>query len=253
MKQEYIYYEQPCMYGLKHYKKDELEFDYIDKKIRKRKNNMKVIGAINPKKQTYKKNREQLFIESQGKEYVLDIKHSFLPSLGYLEVGKSTYVSIVNPNCKVWCMLLVVLCLGIALMGYFDEMKTVWLENEIVDEFLTEDGEDIMYENPIEKESVQETITIPGYANIRVSSESPSVSLINPAGNTVYMKYIILNGEEIIYETKAFASDKMVRVNMKELLCVGKHNLTFMIQTFDMDTQESCNGATQKVTVWVEE
>ena len=58
--------------------------------------------------------------------------------------------------------------------------------------------------------------------------------------------------EEIIYETKAFKPNKMIRVNLKELLPVGKYQLKFMIQTFDVHTKESCNGATQKVDVLVE-
>jgi hypothetical protein len=62
-----------------------------------------------------------------------------------------------------------------------------------------------------------------------------------------------MNGDEILYETKAIEPNKMVSLNIKDLLDVGEYNLSFVISTYDVETQTPCNGATQEVTVTVRE
>ncbi len=252
MRREYRYYEQPRKYGLKHYKKGNLEFDYIDPKIKKRKGNIQVVGSMNPQKPISTKNSDLMIIESDGKEHLFEITSSKARILGYLEVEENTYVSVVKSNCRVW-MIILILLLGLGLGILWNEMNLESLATGIQDDFFVEEGDDIVYDEPIYQESVQETITIPGYANLIISSDMPSISLINPEGNTVYMKYIILEGKTIIYETKAFEPNKMVKVNMRELLSVGEHCLNFLIQTFDLETQESCNGANQKVNILIKD
>ena len=45
----------------------------------------------------------------------------------------------------------------------------------------------------------------------------------------------------------------MISLNLKEILDVGEHKLSFVISTYDIETQMACNGATQDVTVTVRE
>ena len=66
-----------------------------------------------------------------------------------------------------------------------------------------------------------------------------------------YFVYTISEGDKVIYETKAIEPNKMVSVNLKELLSKGEHNLSFAIATYDVKNQTACNGATQDVTVTV--
>ena len=110
-----------------------------------------------------------------------------------------------------------------------------------------------MPSNGQQSEGSSESIEIPGYSNLYVSSESPEILLINPDENTVYFVYTISKDNEVIYETKAIAPNKTISVNFKELLPVGEHDLTFQISTYDIETQAPCNGATQKVSMTIQE
>ena len=96
-----------------------------------------------------------------------------------------------------------------------------------------------------------ETIAIPGYANLYVSDESRTIRLVNPEDNTVYLQYSILDGEEVIYETKAIKPGNMVEADLYSLLAPGEYELSFTINTYDINTQESCNGAVQSVKLLV--
>ena len=94
-------------------------------------------------------------------------------------------------------------------------------------------------------ESMSESVEIPGYTNFEVSNKKPTVKLSNPESNTVYMVYTILENDNLVYKTKAIKPGNMVELNLKELLDKGNHNLTIQINTYDLDTEEACNGATQ--------
>ena len=110
-----------------------------------------------------------------------------------------------------------------------------------------------MPQNGEQSESNAESIEIPGYSELYVSTENPTIQLINPDGYTVYFVYTILEGQDVVYETKAIEPNKMVEVNLKELLEKGEHNLSFVISTYDIETQAGCNGATQEVKLVVNE
>ena len=43
----------------------------------------------------------------------------------------------------------------------------------------------------------------------------------------------------------------MVEANMYELLDEGKNDVTISINTYDVETETACNGATQAVTITV--
>lgn len=95
-------------------------------------------------------------------------------------------------------------------------------------------------------------IEIPGYANLYVSEQKPSIQLINPSSNDVYFIYKITEGEDVIYETKALEPDKVIEVNMVDLLSKGEHECIFEISCYDIETQTSCNGAVQTVKINVQ-
>lgn len=99
-----------------------------------------------------------------------------------------------------------------------------------------------------------ESIKIPGYSDIYVSADKPSVQLINPDGNTVYMSYTVNYQDKVLYETDgAIPAGKMVEADFYSLFnkTPGSYDVIFQISTYDMKTNAPCNGATQTVTVTV--
>ena len=74
-----------------------------------------------------------------------------------------------------------------------------------------------------------------------------NLSLINPEENTVYLVYTIYENNEQIAATKAIKPGNMTDINLKDILSTGEHSLTIKINTYDIETHESCNGATQTI------
>lgn len=101
--------------------------------------------------------------------------------------------------------------------------------------------------------AITETIEIPGYSDLGVSKDSPFIRLGNPEANTVYLQYQIVKNGEVIYETKAIKPGNMVEANMYDVLDTGENEVTININTYDVETETACNGATQTVTITVHE
>ena len=102
-------------------------------------------------------------------------------------------------------------------------------------------------------EANAESIDIAGYANIYLNEEQKTVNLINPKGNTVYFKYVISDeAGNVLIETDLIAPNQMVEKDLYSLLDKGEHTLSFAISTFDVDTQEPCNGAVTEVKTVIE-
>ena len=58
-----------------------------------------------------------------------------------------------------------------------------------------------------------------------------------------------MDGENVLYETKAIEPNKAVNLNLRDLLELGEHNLVFSISCYDINTQAGCNGANQTVKI----
>ena len=102
-------------------------------------------------------------------------------------------------------------------------------------------------------EANSDSIDIAGYANLYLSEEQKMVKLINPKGNTVYFKYVITDETgNILVETGLIAPNQMVERDLYSLLSKGEHTLSFTISTFDVETQEPCNGAVTEVKTVIE-
>lgn len=111
------------------------------------------------------------------------------------------------------------------------------------------DGEEIQNGKITQPDSG--AIEIPCYFDLYLKTNEP-LKLINPAENTVYFVYTIYENGEQIYKSKAIAPDTMILSRLPYLLPVGEHNLTFDISTFDIETQEPCNGAQMEVKLTTE-
>ena len=90
-----------------------------------------------------------------------------------------------------------------------------------------------------------EGIEIPGYSQVY----GPEIQLINPANNDVYFAYKIYKDETLVYETKLISPNQVATFNSVDALGVGRHQVRFEIDTYDMETNEQCNGATMNVEI----
>lgn len=101
------------------------------------------------------------------------------------------------------------------------------------------------------REPILETIDIPGYADMTLDASYRDINLKNPEGNTVYFVYTLSENDEVVYETNAIIPGEMVKVDAYELLGTGEHDLMISIATYDVETEGSCNGASQEIKVTV--
>lgn len=148
---------------------------------------------------------------------------------------------------------LAVLIVGCAIFFIAKESKDNNLSDNFTDDFKIDDSEvdwdgNLAKSGEIEEASA-EFIQIPGYADLVFTDKVTDVQLINPTDNTVYMVYQIFEGDTPIFETKGISPSKAVECNLGSLISEGVHMLTFKISTYDIDTHEPCNGATQTVKV----
>jgi len=91
----------------------------------------------------------------------------------------------------------------------------------------------------------QAGIAIPGYSQVY----GPEVQLINPANNDVYFVYKIYSGETLVYETKLIKPNHVAVFDAASVLGSGRHQVQFKIETYDIETNQPCNGATMNVEI----
>ena len=211
------------------------------------------VGTIKPW-QKYDEDRKKsigkAYIEErEGLEFNVYKKKPWLIQ-GYACVEQNRYVYVAKR--PLFIILLFGLFLFAGCLGLFNLFNPTQEIPEDIRELLPiADGEkwDGEYEKGEESAPIAEQTEIPGYANLFVSSEAPTINLINPTSNTVYFKYIISENDVVIYETDLIKPDEMISANLYDLLTDGEHTLKFQINTYDVETQAACNGATQKVNI----
>ena len=89
-----------------------------------------------------------------------------------------------------------------------------------------------------------------GYGMLDITKDNPTINLINPENNSVYMQFkVTYNGKEL-YSTDLIAPGKMDTFNIYKHLDSGQHTLIYEINTYDVDTKELCTfGITQEQEV----
>lgn len=98
-----------------------------------------------------------------------------------------------------------------------------------------------------------EMTEIVGYENVLVNVDNQNIYIVNPKNNTVYLQYDIYYNNELIHSTDLIPPDRMVEVNVYDLLDRGEVELLYEIDSFDLKTQEEClSNITQIVKVKVE-
>ena len=98
-----------------------------------------------------------------------------------------------------------------------------------------------------------EMTEIVGFDNLLVDANNPSIYLVNPKANTVYLQYDIYYNDKIIYSTDLIPPDRMMEIELYSILPAGNNELIYMIDSFDLETQEEClSNIKQIVKVKVE-
>lgn len=261
------YYLQNIQVQAAHYKKGKLEFDYIkpdDFKEIEKNDTPSIIGEIKLSTIADDKKTDKVIIESNSKTFTYELiqqqknsdsrKKTQKNIMGYIKVDNNTYVAVLKKSILIPIILLFAF-LGILIGMLYLQFRANPTTTDTPDLEIAQgsDWDGNMPSNGEQSKANTDTIEIPGYSELYVSSENPSIQLINPELNTVYFVYTITENDTVIYETKAIEPNKMVEVNLQELLSKGEHNLKFQISTYDIETQASCNGATQDVKVIVKE
>lgn len=118
------------------------------------------------------------------------------------------------------------------------------------------DGVDINKEN----EAKEDYTEIPVYKNIRISAKEPNAYFGNPEINNVYFRYNIYlksgtskNGGKVLFnDDSVIKPGRAFEVNLYDLLELGEYDVGIDVSTYDMDTEEQCNGASQEIKILVQ-
>lgn len=108
-------------------------------------------------------------------------------------------------------------------------------------------------DRPKKDEGMENHTEIPVYKAFKVSTDEPYIYLGNPDINDVYFGYAIRNEDgSVLYETDAVVEPgRAFEIDLRGMLEPGEHRLSIDISSYDLKTQEPCNGATQEVDVTV--
>lgn len=107
-------------------------------------------------------------------------------------------------------------------------------------------------EEPAPGEAYTETIDIPGYGNMTLSEKKKEIQLINPEDNSVYFVYTLSEGDTEVYKTDAILPGNSVMADLWSILDAGDHDITIAVSTYDVETEETCNGTAQTVNIMIE-
>jgi len=174
--------------------------------------------------------------------------HMFGFTTSYIDLGQQQYIAI-----KHIVPIFIILLLCISIVSFFmylthDNDKNDALVSQPKDTEIVIVGDDIEeYKEPV---AAQLYINIPGLrTNYNLSKDNTSIHLINPDGNTVYLKYLLsIDGTEI-YESDYIKPNAMVKANLYDVLNAGSYNVDVTISSIDIETKTACNGATLNTTI----
>lgn len=253
------YYIQE-MKGAKKYDKNNIAFSYLtpnDFKDVQGKTNAKVIGSVHLK-ETNKNNVDTLIVESHDCTFNFEVENDTSSSsvIGYVLVFDNTYIAIKKGSILPIILISVaVVCIIGAILMFTQPQKQIDINPDGVPTDLQiangQEWDGNLPQNGEQTTASAESIEIPGYAEMHLSAENKEIQLINPKDNTVYFVYTIKDDDDnVIYESQAIEPNKMISVNLYDLLEVGEHKLFFAISTYDIETKAPCNGATQEVAVF---
>ena len=119
-------------------------------------------------------------------------------------------------------------------------------------EVVQKEGTDIVYETEREVNKKQETIEFPGIdSRYVITEERKIIRLINPKNNTVYFRYSIYKGKDKIHKTKYIEPNKMVEVDLWNILERGEYNIIVSVDTRDIETNKQTTSVNFETVIEV--
>lgn len=178
-----------------------------------------------------------------GKDYVVEDNIEGI-TYKYADLGDNNYIAIKRNLLFILVPLMILLIIG------FISILSIRKNN--YNKITLEDGLEI----DLDKQPMidgKEAIKIPGTKSYYlITEEQPEINLINPENNTVYFKYTIIVDNEVIHSTNWIEPNKMVKVNLWELLDEGTYNAEFHIDTLDCIKETPCTSSNLVAKISIE-
>lgn len=264
-------------YKVKHYKKDNLEFDYLSKSEFKKfveasekdGKTISVLGTVDIKKGSNSNQKDILRISSNDCEFNYELfnkpedltdKSKWDKKVGmYISVGEDRYIAVSK---KLFLIPIIILLglLGI-LIGFLLWNRT---PDDPSDDsgFHIISGEDIKEpDNENQITEITANMTLPGYSDTILSESKKTLNLINPDDNTVFLAYSIFYEGEEIYTTidkesgdvQALPTGRMIEVPLYDYFkgVPGEYPISIKINTYDVDTYMACNTGSQDIVITI--
>lgn len=202
----------------------------------------------------YNTNHEFYKLKYDGKDYLAG--HNLKGKvLGYLEVGHKSYIEVKKkPGTAIFRIIkffeyLIAGALGLFLVLFFlgaglHVVKNIMLNSENATE--TDNSE-------VEVE--EGYIAIPTLApTYQFTTHNDVFQLSNPANNTVSMKYCIYADDGVITETSWLNPGGVFDISVMDVFGeVGEYKVQILVQTKDIETKQTCNGAILETTFYITE
>lgn len=217
-------------------------------------------------KEASDKDNDKDTIEILGKKYKLsEGRLSF--TRGYLYVGNNEFVRVATRIPFIlWFTLFILLLLGLCwglrsceqTSGGTDNTTSTIESTEITDGTSldididgTDEG-DIVPNQTTQNTVEEEFIEISVYPQMVVNNDIQTIPLYNGENNTVYFVFNIYEGDTLLHQTGLIPPGYRVQWNAYEALESGEHDITMVIECYDVDTQAACDGATTHCSIIVE-
>lgn len=159
-------------------------------------------------------------------------------------ISENEYAAVI---CFRWIIFIILLAL-IFISFFLWNTKT---KAKVREEETTGIVETIAESKPEESNFVPDTMDIPGFSDITVSSDSKNVLLYNPMNNKCMLGYQILSGSACIYESNMIMPGEFEAADIYNKLIKGVYRIKILTTGYTMQG-ESLNSVSQSVILKVE-
>ena len=251
------------------YKRTNTEFTYLRSQELKelaKTTDVKVVGVTRLKPYKVKNNdtHEEIVLfnktvtDVDGKETVVtglttelkDRKGLFWTTTGYLQVGFKTYIQLCK-SLLIPLLILLGVAAGITTTVLYEPPPPPYVETDPdYDEDQQNWDEDVV-KNGNDSEPAIDSTTFPGYSVLYIANATETISLVNPAVNTVDFTYSIVNADgEELYTTSKIRPGKYVPLAIGKLYSeYGSYAMSFVVKTYDIETGVECTSVTMPVVL----
>lgn len=194
-----------------------------------KKESYQVVGYLKTENKKMTGDRIILFPDSKREFPVINKKPKFYQTIGYIQVGKTEYIAVIRKSYLIFILILLLLLMLLWIL-FGKHIKTPVIDDSI--------GDIINSSEP----DMNGTITFPGFDSVYDLGKDDCLYMTNPKENDVYFEYSIVNANNNteVYKSDMVPPDKSLPVKLYELLGSGTSNIKICINTYDIDTMQSC-------------